>query len=37
MGPSALLEAALALVRRQGLPVFPCKVADKTPYTNSRI
>jgi hypothetical protein len=33
MGPSALLEAALALVRRQGLPVFPCKVADKTPYT----
>ena len=26
-----MLDAALALV--QQLPVFPCKVADKTPYT----
>ena len=29
---NALVDAALVLARR-GLPVFPCKVADKTPYT----
>jgi hypothetical protein len=30
----SMLHAALAFVQRQGLPVFPCKVADKTPYTS---
>jgi Bifunctional DNA primase/polymerase, N-terminal len=33
MEPSALRDAALAIVEQRGLPVFPCKVADKTPYT----
>jgi hypothetical protein len=33
MEPSALRDAALALVEQRGLPVFPCKAADKTPYT----
>lgn len=33
MEPFALRDAALALVQQRGLPVFPCKVADKTPYT----
>ena len=30
----SMLHAALAFVQRQGLSVFPCKVADKTPYTS---
>jgi hypothetical protein len=33
MGRLALFDAALALVQQRGLSVFPCKVADKTPYT----
>jgi hypothetical protein len=28
-----MLDAALALLQERNLPVFPCKVADKTPYT----